>query len=102
MPLTKKFLKSKPVCKVTFKVPAEAAAEADELYLVGDFNEWDKTAAPMKKLKKGDFSLTLDLETGKAYQYRYYAGNETWVDDPEPDRTEFSAFAGCENAVVEV
>ena len=41
MAITKKFLKSKPVCKVTF---ALSETEAKTAEVVGDFNDWGATA----------------------------------------------------------
>ena len=38
MAIKKQFLKSKPVCKVTFSLPAE---EAKKVSVVGSFNEWN-------------------------------------------------------------
>lgn len=102
MALKKQFLKSKPVCKVTFKIPKEAADSADSVTLVGDFNDWDKGATPMKALKTGGFTVTLDLETGRDYQFRYLVDGQRWENDDEADRYEFNAFAGSENSVVEV
>ena len=49
MAIKKQFLKSKPVCKVTFTVAAE---EAKNVELVGSFNEWNAEATPLKKLNK--------------------------------------------------
>lgn len=105
MALTKKFLKSKPVCKVTFKVAKDAANGVDMLYVVGDFNNWEKTATPLKKSKAGEFSATVDLPTGAAYQFKYLAvehGDERWFNDEAPDRLEWSDFAAGENSVVDV
>lgn len=68
MSLKKQYLKSKPVCKVTFKLSKEEAKSAGSVRLVGDFNGWDTQSAPMKKLKNGGFTSTLDLEKDKAYQ----------------------------------
>lgn len=65
--LKKKFLKTK--CKVTFELP-EGIEGAEEVFLVGDFNNWDEKATPMSK-KKDKFSITLDLELNRDYQYRY-------------------------------
>ena len=50
MAIKKQFLKSKPVCKVTFSLPAE---EAKKVSVVGSFNEWNAKKAPLKKLKNG-------------------------------------------------
>ena len=42
MAIKKQYLKSKPVCKVTFSVPAE---EAKKVAVVGTFNEWNEKKA---------------------------------------------------------
>ena len=67
--IKKRFLKSRPVCKVTFYLPA--AVKAETVHLVGDFNDWDEKATPMAHLKDGRFAVELELETGKEYQFRY-------------------------------
>ena len=102
MSLSKRFLKSKPVCKVMFKLPKEGAKEAKKVHLVGEFNDWKERATPMKKLKDGSFSVTLDLETGKEYHFRYLLDGTDWENDWDADRYEFSEFADCENSVVSV
>ena len=38
----------------------EWAPGAEEMYLTGDFNRWDTTATPMKKLPSGVFEVTLE------------------------------------------
>ena len=48
MGIQKKFLKSKPVCKVTFIMPKEAVESAEKVNIVGDFNNWDKNSSPLK------------------------------------------------------
>ena len=60
MSLKKQYLKSKPICKVTFKLKASEANNADTAKLLGDFNAWDIQAEPMKKLKNGDI-LNIDI-----------------------------------------
>lgn len=86
MALTKKFLKSKPVCKVTFKLTQEEAKSAESVQLVGEFNDWDAAASPMKKLKNGGFTQTIDLESGKEYRFRYLLDGETWENDWSADK----------------
>ena len=44
MSVKKKFLKSKPICKVSFRLPKEEAGGAETVHLVGDFNDWDSSA----------------------------------------------------------
>jgi 1,4-alpha-glucan branching enzyme len=102
MSLQKRFLKSKPVCKVTFKLPKQVAAGAEAVCLAGEFNEWDTTATPMLRLKSGDFSVTLDLETDRTYQFRYLVDGERWENDPEADGYVPSEYPDAENCIVEV
>ncbi len=100
MSLKKQFLKSKPICKVTFKLPKEAVVEAESVKLLGDFNEWEQTSAvAMTALKNGSFKTTLDLETGKEYQFRYLIDDEKWENDSEADKYAVSPY-GTENSVV--
>ena len=78
MSIKKKYLKSKPVCKVTFTVPAEVVDGAKSVNLVGEFNEWNlDTAETMRKLKDGSYTRTLDLAAGQSYQFRYLVDGET-------------------------
>ncbi len=98
--LKKKFLKSKPICKVTFKIFGEDV-EANEVALVGDFNDWDKEATPMKALKSGGFTVTIDLEVGKEFQFRYYSDDQKlWFSEKEADKHIYNEY-GTENSVVE-
>ncbi|RMG65428.1 MAG: glycoside hydrolase [Bacteroidetes bacterium] len=100
MSITKKFLKSKPQCKVTFKVTKEMAAGASAVQVLGDFNDWDRSVEPMKALKNGSFSATLDLETGRAYQFRYLLDGEAWANEPEADNQVVSPYGDSENSVL--
>ena len=102
MSLKKKPLKSKPVCKVTFALTKEQAKNASGVHLVGEFNDWDVAAAPMRRQKDGSFSAALDLPTGREYQFRYLIDGEVWISDPEADKYAFSPFGDCENSVVTV
>lgn len=39
----------------------------------------------MKKLKNGEFSQTINLESGKSYQFRYMLNDSVWENEPECD-----------------
>ena len=102
MALVKQFLKSKPFCKVTFRLPAEAVETAEKVVLVGDFNEWNKEEGiVMKQLKNGSFKTIVKLETGKTYEYRYLIDGEKWENDWEADGYVPTPY-GDENSVVNV
>jgi 1,4-alpha-glucan branching enzyme len=102
MGLRKKYLKNKPVCKVTFTVPKELADTARTIHLVGEFNEWNANRNPLKKSTQGYFSTTIDLSKGKEYQFRYLIDNSNWINDPRADKYVFNDYANCENSVVAV
>lgn len=100
MALTKKFLKSKPICKVTFRIPKKANNGAKKACICGDFNDWKKNSDKMKQLKDGSFTTTLDLETGKEYSFRYLLDGKIWVNDWAADKYVPSGMGAEENSVV--
>lgn len=102
MSFKKQYLKSKPVCKVTFKLTKEEANSADSVKLVGDFNDWDVKTAPMKKLKNGDFSSTITLPKESKYQFRYLLDDKDWTNDANADEYAPSTVSYDENSVVAV
>lgn len=85
MSIKKQYLKSKPVCKVSFKVSAKEANGAKKVQILGDFNNWNEKAAPMKSLKSGDFTQIINLEAGKEYQFRYLMDSKIWANDVAAD-----------------
>ncbi|MEZ4826374.1 MAG: isoamylase early set domain-containing protein [Bacteroidia bacterium] len=99
MSIKKSFQKNGLSCKVTFRLPAELATEAQNVCIAGDFNDWKTDDHPMKKLKSGDYSITLTLAQGKAYEYRFLIDGHQWINDPEADRYAPSPY-GEENSVV--
>jgi len=102
MSLDIRYLKTRPVGKVTFRLPGEAAPGAARVHLVGEFNDWNEQATPMRRLRDGSFKATLDLQTGRAYRFRYLIDAQTWENDWEAHRYEPSAFAGVDDSVVDV
>ena len=102
MSLKKQFLKSKPVCKVTFTVDASLIEGAKEVAILGEFNNWDPSEFTMRKLKDGSFTKTIELEVGHEYQFRYLVDGERWVNDKEADKYTYSGVASEQNCVVEL
>ena len=74
--MKKRFLKSKPVYKVTFELPPQAANDAKKVVLLGDFNGWDPDATVLKRLKDGAYSVMLDLPRDREFQFRYLIDGE--------------------------
>jgi 1,4-alpha-glucan branching enzyme len=79
--LKKQYVKSKSICKVTFRLPKDAAPSAKSVTIVGDFNKWNVTQTPMKRLKNGDFTLTLELPCDREYNFRYLIDANRWEKD---------------------
>jgi 1,4-alpha-glucan branching enzyme len=102
MSLKKKYAKSKPLCKVTFTVPKTIAGSAKSIQLVGEFNDWSIHQTPLKKMKSGQFSATIDLAIGREYQFRYLIDDCNWVNDSKADRYVRSDYGDCDNSVVAV
>ena len=102
MSLSKKYLKTRPVSKVTFRLPREAAPSADEVRIVGDCNRRNPKATPMRRLKNGSFNATLDLDVGRAYAFRYLIDGDRWENDWAADGYEPTPYGDSDNSVVRV
>ncbi len=90
----KRYIKTRNAMKVTFKV--DFAKKAQEVELLGDFNGW--TPQPMKRNSRGVYQATVELEPGRAYQYRYRIDGR-WENDWAADAYAPNPF-GDENSVV--
>ena len=92
--LKKQYLKGKPACKVTFTLPKEAAEGAQEVKVLGDFNNWSwENGAPMKAGKE-EYKAVLELETGRSYQFRYMMDGGRWENDHQADGYIPNEFGG--------
>lgn len=85
MSIKKQYLKKDGVCKITFSL-IEDINGIENVRIPGDFNNWDINCEPMKKLKTGEFTQTINLEPGKAYQFKYLINETVWVNDQEADQ----------------
>jgi 1,4-alpha-glucan branching enzyme len=79
--------------KVQFEFPSP---EATEVYLVGEFNNWDTHANIMKKDKDGIWRTTLPLKPGR-YEYRLFA-DSNWENAPSCSGCVSNEF-GSQNCV---
>ena len=98
MAIKKQYLKSKPVCKVTFSLPAK---DAKKVTIAGSWNKWNTKAEPLKKLKNGTFKTTLNFDTGSSYEFKYVVDG-AWVNDTQADAYAWNEFAAADNSVVNV
>lgn len=101
MSVEKKYLKSKPLCKVKFVAPEPLVKASKKIFLAGEFNDWKYEETKLKKQKNGSYATTLSLDTGSEYQYRYVLDGERWENDYDADKYVASSV-GVENSVVVV
>ena len=84
---------------ITFRLHAP---EAQNVSIVGTFNDWNVSSHPMKRCGRGKNSywqLLMRLEPG-TYQYLYVVDGQWW-NDPTSNRYMTNEF-GTLNSVVEV
>ncbi len=96
----KRYLKSRPSCKVTFRFPKDAAENAHRVMIVGDFNKWDTEATQLKRTQNGDFSVTLELEKGREYRFRYLIDKVKWENDWHADKYVPNSFGSDDSVVI--
>jgi len=53
--------------------------QARKVYLVGDFNGWNRSAMPMTRTEHGEWIYRLELPEG-TYQFKYLADGEWFLD----------------------
>ena len=55
--------------------------DARQVYLAGDFNQWDASRKRMSKYRDGTFRAKVNLKPGE-YQYKFIADGQ-WLTDTE-------------------
>ncbi len=90
----------------TQKKPARAKAQtaftleapqAEQVFVVGCFNEWDPMANPLEKDEEGTWSCILYIEPGE-HEYRFVVDG-AWCDDPVNMVRRWNEF-GTQNCVL--
>jgi 1,4-alpha-glucan branching enzyme len=102
MGIRKMYVKNRDVCKVTFSLSIDIAKSANSACIVGDFNDWEAGATPMKKSKDGSFTASTNLSCGNEYQFRYLLDGAAWENDCSADKYVYSEYGGAENSVIVV
>jgi 1,4-alpha-glucan branching enzyme len=98
MSIKKQFIKTKPVCKVTFSVEAKEAIQAS---VIGDFNNWNPEEGTLIKLKNGTFKGVFSIDKDASYEFKYIIDG-AFVNETESDSFLWNEFSGNENGVLTV
>src|SRR3954468_22550808 len=83
--------------EVTFEV--DPAVNAQRANLCGEFNDWDNDAHPMQRRDDGGFTVTLQLEPGRSYRFRYLLDGERWENDWAADDYVPNEYGGDDSLV---
>jgi 1,4-alpha-glucan branching enzyme len=75
------------------------APDAKEIFLAGDFNDWDTGKHSMRKYKGNIFKKKLKLKPGR-YEYLFVVDGQ-WQTDPQNSERQANVF-GSENSVVTI
>ena len=75
------------------------APNANEVYITGDFNDWNTTALKARRFKDGTWKKSVKLKPGQ-YEYLFLVDGEWWT-DPENLASIINQF-GTENSVISV
>ena len=83
--------------RVTFIVDPRAGARTAAV--CGEWNDWSADAGVMRRGAEGEFSLTVDLDTGRAYRFRYLLDGRRWDNDWAADAYVRNDFGGDDSVV---
>jgi len=65
--------------RVTFALPVDQSGGA--VSVVGDFNDWDPYAHPLRPRGNGMRSAAVTVPAGSTLRFRYLAEGGVWFDD---------------------
>lgn len=72
--------------------------DAQEVSVVGSFNNWNPRATPMKRRANGDWAVEVRLPPGE-YRYRFLVDGE-WRDDPAAQFTAMNLYGSFDAIVI--
>lgn len=99
MSITKKALKVRPECRVTFTYrPQDDGRHSVELR--GDFNNWGDQALPLKRQRDGSYRVTLNLPRDNEYAFRYLVDEDQWHNDEAADAYAPNPFGTGDNGLL--
>ncbi len=90
---------TKGKARVTFTVDPRVGAQAAAV--CGEWNDWSADAGVMHRDAAGGFSVTVDLDAGRAYRFRYLLDGQRWDNDWAADAYVRNDFGG-EDSVVDL
>ena len=69
--------------KLTFVVPLDVLDAP--ISVVGDFNDWDPYATPLRRRSNGTRSAAVELPAGERVEFLYLADGGRWLTEDDAD-----------------
>jgi len=88
---------AKDKASVMFTVDPRAGARTAAV--CGEWNDWSADADVMRRDAEGGFSLTVGLDAGRAYRFRYLLDGQRWDNDWAADAYVRNDFGGDDSVV---
>ena len=88
---------AKGKANVTFTVDPQVGARTAAV--CGQWNDWSADADVMRRDAEGGFSLTVGLDAGRAYRFRYLLDGQRWDNDWAADAYQPNDFGGDDSVV---
>jgi 1,4-alpha-glucan branching enzyme len=82
---------------ITFTLPAAAGARS--VALAGDFNGWSTEQHLFHQDGHGKWTITVDLEAGRTYAYRFWVDGARWENDWRADAYAPNQFGGDDSVL---
>jgi len=80
--------------KVSFSLPG---VQATDVYVVGDFNKWNRTKHRMRR-QKDNWRISVKLPAGE-HKFKYLVDG-SWVNDPAAHKYVGNPYGGQDSVVV--
>jgi hypothetical protein len=87
-----------PTVPVTFTLPSEVGA--GDVALCADFNGWTAGSIPLSRGSDGAWQVTVPLEPGNTYRFRYLLDGERWENAWQADRYEPNPFGSDDSVII--
>ena len=68
--------------------------------VLGDFNDWDPLANPLKKRSNGTRSTTVVVPSGGRFAFKYLSDGGTWFNDVDADEHSTNEYGEVNSLVI--
>lgn len=67
---------------------------AEEVTVIGDFNDWEPAATPMHEITPGMWHAAIPSPRAGTYSYKFLVDGDHWLDDPENSNKAPDGYGG--------